>query len=169
MYTITKLNHEILSATRELWSGQIAQNEDKIYPMHYHMVLKWAEDILNRNDNQVFVYAMHEKDHYGAVALMEISHAAPSSDHSWLKILDIHFQPVMDLELSPDKNMLAKIFSHALIYALELTFDAHPSNKLKFYGRNAQMTEFFSGVSTSLFPTLQLKIHQHGNWLVIEK
>ncbi|MDX5332510.1 MAG: hypothetical protein LPK58_00475 [Gammaproteobacteria bacterium] len=176
MYELKQIDAKTLEGTVARWNAQLAELADKIPSSRYTRILDWARRFVDGDgDPNTYVYALCPCGaSCEAHALLEISHALPNTDAAWLKVLQIHIEPRLDVSKEETighaaMRELARVASFALTEALGLTFDAHPSSSLKVYGATPLTLDFLEGIAAMLPDENGMNVAKKGNWLVIEK
>jgi len=128
-------------------------------------------------DKDIYCYFLVKKGNMFASSLLEVAHAMPNSSNPWLKLLDITLQPsLLPLEGKTTEALKETflVLGQSIVHVIGLTFDEHPSTKLKIYGRTAEMRNLFAaiistGILDSALEALHLSAALEGNWLVLTK
>lgn len=172
MFLFKALNKDLLDSTKQAWEEQIKSSIGDIYQQHYERILDWALRLIEGDTNSdTHMYALFpEAEENVACALLELSHARPSSDSPWLKVLNITVAPKYDVQ--NDHHIisdLASIAARAVTESLGLTFEQYPSRQLKVYASTPLTLAFLEGVSATMAGNIGINVTTHGNWLVIDK
>ncbi len=125
-------------------------------------------------------YFLHEESNKQACAILEIIHAKPGFNGSWLKLLDITVEPSLNLDSYSDipqsqYKKLSSVFGYSISSSINLlSNDFKEVGKIKIYGRTSFMDALFSLIlsQNELDETLKkfgLSAKKEGRWLVVEK
>jgi hypothetical protein len=114
-----------------------------------------------------------------ASSLLEISHAMPGTEKSWLKLLNVTLRPTLLPSYNGDGNLelmkeTFQVSAISIMKAVELTFHELPSKELKIYGRTSEMQSLFKSIITAgalddVLETIGLAARLESRWLVLAK
>lgn len=169
-YKLKRFDAESLAATEVNWRKQIVRHKDELIRTEYDRILKeMRENAIYDNERELFIYGVFEDGSPTASALVEVLY--PKAGRRWLKQLDLHLSPVLDLSFYKDNVDLlglSQVFGAAVAGTLRLTKD-HPSQQVKLYGRSGTLLNYLKGLAVALGgePSLkEIKITVEGRWLV---
>jgi len=162
---------------------------------------KWPEEALALGDEGVFLsldiqtklnclkqqvekeknfhcYFLVKTGNIYASSLLEISHALPKAEDSWVKLLNITLQPSllpMSSGISAENFREAvNVLAYSITHAISLIFEEHRAKILKIYLRTNEMEELAKAlISTGKLEmtaeSYQLTARLEGRWLIIER
>jgi hypothetical protein len=177
--------HVLISDTK-IWEATIASwpNEAKklgdegvFLSLDIETKLKCLKQQVEKEEN-FHCYFLVKTGSICASALLEISHALPKAEDSWVKLLNITLQPSL---LPMSAGVSAEIFKEAvtvlafsITHAISLIFEEHKAKTLKIYCRTNEMQELVKVlVSTDKLEmatdSYQLSARLEGKWLIIER
>lgn len=173
MYNFQRVGVDALAATRTVWEHQIAQLAGEVAPSMYEGVLAFADQCVNGTpDRGMHAYGLFRDGEQHACAVLQISYVQVPGQQ-WLKVLEITVEPRLDVSdgdgASPPIRELAKLAASALVESLGLTYETHPCDTLKVYGRTPFTVDFLQGVYANLsgHQDEELGMGREGNWFVI--
>lgn len=177
MFSLKKMNHELLQATQDVWDSQLQGLSDDVDlpSSRYEQVLDYARKYVapGDNGNQIIYGVVEEGKDYSA-AILDMANARRSRDPS-LKLLNIYLQPQFSIE-SFDKvsstllREVNEVLTVALTESVRAAFRDHGLRKLKVYGRTGEMLGFFDQIIANLdSKEIGLEIYKQGAWLVFDR
>lgn len=113
-----------------------------------------------------------------ASSLLEISHALPKAEDSWVKLLNITLRPSllpMSSGISAENFKEAvNVLAYSITHAINLIFEEHKAKILKIYLRTNEMEELaktliLTGKLEMTADSYQLAARLEGRWLIIER
>ncbi len=134
------------------------------------------ESLINEiSQPNFFAYIIKDREELKVVALLNVVHALPKSDFSWLKIFDMFITPeyvLGDGNVDGFKDALVS----SIIEPITLLFGEEHGNakEVKTYGRTDNMIKLFKSFSENSHASEKLKeinmcCLQEGNWLIFRK
>jgi len=170
MFHFKKLTPTLFRTTEKEWMIQIEKANGEIFASHYRQVLdRGKKSIKKQCDKNLYTYALTQKENPDlASAILEISHACPTAEAPWLKLLAINIAPSFDAVYTPDSRVLAKIVATAITESFELTFTDCVSEQLKVYCATPFSIEFVEGVCSGIKNFDGVNFSTSGNWFVIK-
>ena len=175
------LTQEILTSTTDKWHSQLNFAGDDLTPVRYFRMLDSAEIHLQGDRDNYMIYALCDDGDPAAKAFINITHAHPGHNESWLKILDIIAEPVLDYNYRETNeityisktNGICKLTASILTETLQLSDTKHKAKQIKLYGGSQIDKSMLFIVIDTLkalgFEKLGFEISQHSNWLVLTK
>lgn len=120
-----------------------------------------------------FAYILKDEDQ--AIALLDIIHALPKSEVSWLKVFDMTITPKCTLGGGKEAEIidtLTKVFMESLYLLLEEKNEE--IKEIKIYARNSIASKLFKSIADHPILTkdlggLGVRIFFFGKWLVLRK
>ena len=160
-----------LKATCMSWERQIEKNQGDLIPIQYQRVLSWVKDNADYDaSRENFAYGIFSDDKKVASAVVDVIYS--KSGRKWLKLLDVHLAPEIDLSFSsekPDMKRIVDIFGAAILGVVRLT-ERHPTKVTKLYGRSSSLLSFlkrFGAYLNDHGPSDDIGVSIEGRWLVI--
>src|SRR5690349_21441099 len=132
-YTLRAFAEGEYPKTRTEWERQLGELEGKVIPTEYTRILAWGAGNIDYEMGESWVYGIFPKGKKVAVALADI--VCRKTGKKWVKLLDLHLSPTLDLDaLSEDRDLrlLADIFTAAITGTAALTL-VHKSRVIKLY------------------------------------
>jgi hypothetical protein len=178
MYEFEKVDVTRLNATKTAWMKFAADHSSVVSVSFYEGCFATChghiEVTISIGENASAIYGVfvRDGDKTIAAALVSVMHARPKGPDAWLKVLSVYVEPSLNVaDQEPDLNKLAWIAATAILGALDLTYEAMPSNELKVWANVPMTKTFLTSVSTVLFKDAHDKfdVSSHGNWLVVKK
>jgi hypothetical protein len=171
-------NAQVWQATLDQWKkdAQALGDEGVFLSFDVEQRLNGLKQLTKREKNH-HCYFLVKKGNPYASSLLEVSHALPTSDKPWLKLLNITLQPSL-LQIGDNSPETLKeaflVLAYSITHAIGLIFHEHPSTKLKIYGRTQEMVYLFKAIISTgkldkELDALQLAPKLEGNWLVLAK
>jgi hypothetical protein len=169
-YKLKRFEQASLSATQTNWQKQCERHPNDLIPTEYERILKWtAENAIYEKARETFAYGVFEGDSHTASAVLEVLY--PKAGRRWLKQLDLHLAPSLDLSFYTDNvdlEAIGNIFGAGVAGVLRLTAD-HPAKEVKLYGRSGTLLTYLKGLAAKLEGNPAMKdfrITVEGRWLV---
>jgi len=175
---VSRVDRDLFDRTRADWEAQIAANPASTSRTTYTAWLDFFDRELNGQanlgDGDGCLCAVVERQSGKAVALLSVVHARAKSDSPYLKMLDLHVQPELNLsDAEPNYDELAWVAAHAIVGCLDLTYAEFPSQQLKLLTAVPLDKEFMGKIATAIFGQGEIAQHyelgRHGNWIVVTK
>ena len=178
MYTINENTLELRELSEQAWILQAQDTEGATDPDISLMVIddvKTIFDSLDQNGEQTY-FLVKDGENYGC-AILKITHAAPSKNKQWLKLLKIHLEPrleaVKDLRAHVNLKQVMEVLAWAILKTIDFTFSKE-INTVKIYGRTDRMLIMFESLLaidkfSSDLSSHKLKGRTEGRWLLIER
>ncbi len=97
LYELKQFTRGTFAATRTAWLQEVTQHRDELLSLDYERFLGWADMRIDYDaaDQGSFCYGIFAEDSSTAVAIVDVGYAAKAQ--RWLKLLDIHLSPAVDL------------------------------------------------------------------------
>ncbi|MBF0273194.1 MAG: hypothetical protein HQL98_14180 [Magnetococcales bacterium] len=174
MHTIIKFDAGILECTQREWREFLDRQMGVIPASDYEGSLLKAEQFVQKKSSPYeFIYSV-PKDQDSCVAdlILTVMYAAPNrhdANDAWLKLLDVRPAPWYNSGVEYDATRLPEVLPEVIVEVLSLTYETHPSSRLKIYGHEPMGREFLQAMAGTLRKISALSISAHGNWLVIDK
>ena len=174
------LEGDVAEATEKHWLEQMedfTEPEDIVLLSNYERLLDWTLKHTNGKDDGL-VYGLVNPDRGYAQAIVELTHARPHSNSPWLKLLDIHLEPRLDVDNREEINSeyykeVFAVLTATITLSLGKTFNDHPARQLKVYGRTSEMRGLFDAFvaisNEENIPVPNLRVKRQGRWLVFDK
>lgn len=175
-----RLTQEIYDCTRAEWTATLEANFQDVSPATYYHTLDSAETHVKKvvRDNY-YVYALCESPSDPALALVDISHAVPSSPAAWLKILYIRPHPKLDIRTIPGEqvfeviDVLGAIASSIIAGSLELSDSDLPAKTVKiFTGERVDyrlLGDALKLVPEGVLSHVGINVDRYRNWVEFNK
>lgn len=173
MYRCTRFDRIIFGETQAVWNRQLNELVGSLPRAHHEGILGWVEKHLNDPGPYSYAYALIRENEAYACAVLDVSYAHVPGN-SWLKMLQVCTEPRIDASVaSGDEGIkeLSHVAANALVNVFGLTYEEHPCNCLKVYGRTPLTVEFLEGVAGNL-PQLEgfgLRVYSQAGWLIFDK
>jgi len=171
-HILDRLDNGRLEATSNEWRSQFSRHKNQLIPSEYERILAWAAGCVDYEGPacESFAYGVYENGAGHAIAISEVVYS--KSGRKWLKLLDLHLCPAVDLSFYNDEldiMGLSSIFAAAIVGTFHLT-KRHPTDTVKLYGRSGTLLTFLKGIGAYIerqggLPGLKVGIE--GRWLVI--
>jgi hypothetical protein len=169
---LKRFDEESLAATDTNWRKQCARNPEGLIRTEYERILKWTvENAKYTQDRETFAYGVFQDGSHTASGIVEVLY--PKVGRRWLKQLDLHLAPTLDLSFYTDNvdlEEIGNVFGAAVIGVLRLTED-HPASQVKVFGRSGTLLAYLKGLGARLEtnPAMRnLRITVDGRWLVFK-
>lgn len=181
MFRLEESTEELFEATRAEWLNQAESLGDvgTILSADICSMLDGKEKECRHIENSHAYFLVENSIGHGC-AILDIMQARPESPGSWLKILDIKLEPLLNpdarpIESSEDMKRIISVLANALVFSIRLLdSDDFAVGKLKIFGRTETMSSFFntllaSGALEETTNPLGIAAKREGQWLIIEK
>jgi hypothetical protein len=171
-YRLDKFTSVSFGKTKASWEAQLAANKEAVFSSEYLMILDYCSKCLDYagNNGNSYTYGIFKDNNDEADALIEIVYQ--KEGRKWLKLLNLHLCPAVDVSFQTQNVNIAQIsaiFSAALAGTVYLTSTDHPTNVTKLYGRSGTLLSFLKGIGAYIqanVPTISVSVE--GRWLVMK-
>ena len=171
-------NDETWKTTLEIWPAEATAlgDEGVFLSLDIETKLNFLKQQVEKETN-FHCYFLVKTGDICASSLLEVSHALPKAEGSWVKLLNITLRP----SLLPLNGIDAETFKEAVIvlaysitHAISLIFEEHKAKTLKIYCRTNEMQELVKIiVSTDKLAmtteSYQLSARLEGKWFIIAR
>ena len=171
-YRLDKFSAASFGKTKMAWGAQLSANKNAVFSSEYMMILDYSSKCLNyqSNNGSSYVYGVFKDNSDEADAVIELVYQ--KDGRKWLKLLNLHLCPGVDVSFQTqnvDIAQISAIFGAALAGTVYLTSTDHPTNVTKLYGRSGTLLSFLKGIGAYIqanVPTISVSIE--GRWLVMK-
>lgn len=175
---LVKLTSNELDLLNNKWIGLLDGNADSVIRAEFIQLFNiikstgcWdnIKDCFNRP-----IYSCIVDDDSKEWGIVEIVLSKNGSSSIWIKMLDIHLSPEIELsnETEDSTKKRLEVFRAALLGIFELTKNIENATTVKVFGRTDSLVSFLRGMhdAFSVFTTLGtikgIKVSIEGRWLV---
>lgn len=172
-YPFAEFDSKSIAATRKAWLKYVELKPDDFSKHQWDRRLERLEGMCNYDKGSEFSYGIFNDGTKIAYAIIEMSYTRESS--KWMKMLNLHLCPELDLSVdsdTPNFEEIACVFTSSIMGSLKLT-GKHKCRVLKLYGRTPVLLSFFKYLAADLRKDLEAKklsgfeVSIEGRWLVI--
>lgn len=171
---LQKATEDDLNNLLEAWEKICSKHGDEGTIFANDITQKVSSLLLNISKPEFFAYVIkNDSDEF--VALLDIMHALPKSNVSWLKLFDMTITPNYILG-SGNFEAFIDALSESIMMPIELLFgnDHGNAKEIKVYGRTENMVELFKATEKNeaiqnKLDTIDLVCLQEGKWLIFRK
>lgn len=171
-YELREFTEESMAATEAAWAKVLASHSSDLLPGEFTRILAWTRSRLSATSpTETLAYGVFASDRAHALAIAEIVYT--KAGRKWLKMLDLHLSPELDLSMSsgaPDLWTISGVFSEAIVGTTRLT-RVHVTNVVKLYARSTSLLTFFKGLAATIGAAGDneaIDVSIEGRWLVIK-
>lgn len=161
-------------ATEKEWRRQIQAHKKDVLATEYERILAWAGDHMDygKGGSENFVYGIFQNGSGHAIAVVDMIYQRAA--RKWLKLMDLHLCPSMDLSFGTqaiDIQELSSIYAAAVVGTVQLTSTIYRTKVTKLYGRSGTLLAFLKGIGTYIANNAKvpgLEVNIEGRWLVFK-
>jgi hypothetical protein len=171
-YKLQRFDEKSLRQTNARWIRQIERHPSEVLASQYERILRWSAERIDYGDatGEEFAYGLFRDGDATADAIVEVTYT--KRGRKWLKLLDLHLSPELDLafyDQSVDILRINDLFAAAVVGVVKLTGEEHPSQTAKLYARSGTLLAFFRSLGAYIQEQRKvdvLKVAIEGRWLV---
>jgi hypothetical protein len=173
-YSLTEVSSKTISGISDAWFQQleILGDEGIAFSSSVERIVDWCEkEIEEKQPGELCLWALCSDGGDNPRAIVEMTDARKSKDPSF-KFLNIYLEPRLILDYKDevrkdDLSEAIKIISFALTESMKISM-SNGLNKLKVYGRTAEMRSMFDNLILSADDNGPINLYRQSKWLVIE-
>lgn len=169
---------DIWNNTVVKWREEAAAigDEGLIFTQDIELKLDSHRRIAEQETN-IHCYFLVKNGNRYASSVIEVSHACPTLDESWIKLLDVTLKPKyfpIDSMTAEEMIEAYNVLASSIIHTVDMLLKVHPAKQLKIYGRTSEMVHLFHGIIYHkildvALDALRLSAKLEHKWLVLTR
>jgi hypothetical protein len=171
VYRLNQFTADSFAKTKSGWEAQLASNKNAVFFSEFTMILDYCSKCLDYggHSGNSYAYGIFKDGSEITDAIIELVYQ--KDGRKWLKLLNLHLCPEVDLSFSTqdvDLTQITAIFSASVVGTVYLTSTDHPTKVTKLYGRSGTLLSFLKGLAGHIQANVpEIAVSIDGRWLVM--